>query len=111
MSGAQRGRRLSVWGRVADVWHRTGRARAIAQIPAVALSPTAGPVADQVRLAPPPDVAVVRREAELEQQKQWAHHELHHIEGRAAYVVRHDARAAEQASRAERERAARDHER
>ena len=87
------------------IWHRTDRARAIAQIPVVALSPAAGPVADQVRLSPPQDLTEIRREADLDQQKQWAHHELHQIEGRAAYVIRDNDREADRSvSREDRER-------
>lgn len=91
--GSSTGR--TIWGRVTGIWHRTDRARAIAQIPVVALSPAAGPVADQVRLSPPQDLVTMRREADLEQQKQWGHHELHQIEGRTGYVIRENNREAD----------------
>ena len=91
-------RSATLWQRMAGVWRRTDRARAIAQIPMVALSPAAGPVADQVRLAPPADLTEIRREADLEHQEQWAHHELHRIEDRTAYIIRDHARDADRAA-------------
>jgi hypothetical protein len=97
--------------RMLGVWRRTDRARAIAQIPVVALSPAVGPVANQVRLSPPPELTAMRRAADLDQQKQWAHQELQQIEGRA-YVVRDNVRGADPAAaRTDRDRAAHERDR
>jgi hypothetical protein len=76
--------------RISALWHRTDRARALAQVPIVALGPGAGPVADQVRLAPPPDPAAIRRDTDLDLQKQWAHYELQRREAGTGYQVRED---------------------
>lgn len=111
MSKNQRTGRRAISERVASMWHRIDRARAIAQIPVVALSPAVGPVADQVHLAPPQDLITMRREADLEQQKQWADHELHQVEGRTAYVVRDNDGAAGPGTRAARDRAAHERDR
>lgn len=111
MGKDQRTGRRAIWGRVASMWHHTDRARAIAQIPVVALSPAVGPVADQVRLAQPQDLITMRREADLEQQKQWADHELHQIEGRPAYMVRDNDREADPGTRAARDRTAHERDR
>jgi hypothetical protein len=80
-----------MWKRARTLWQRTDRARAVAQIPVVALTPAVGPVANQVRLAPTPEPAAIRQDATLDQQKQWAHHELGRIAGRPTYVVRDPA--------------------
>ncbi len=105
-------RPISLWQRMTGVWRRTERARAIAQIPMIALSPTAGPVADQVRLAPSADLIEIRRETDLEQQRQWAHHELRRIEDRTAHVIQDNAHdASPSAIRATRNRDSREHDR
>jgi hypothetical protein len=106
----QKSTRPTVWQRISALWHRTDRARALVQVPIVALGPGAGPVANNVRLAPPTDPAAIRREAGLELQEQWAHNELQRLEGGPGYVVRedpHDRKSAE--SRASRDRVEHEH--
>jgi hypothetical protein len=99
-----------LWQQISRLWHRTDRARALAQVPIVALSPGAGPVANTVRLAPPTDPAAIRQDADLELQKQWAHNELRRLEGGPGYVVREDPDDRKSAkTRASRDRA--EHER
>lgn len=80
----------TAWQRIRSLWHRTDRARALAQIPIVAASHGGGPVASQVRLASPANPPAIRRDAEAELQKQWADHEIRRLENNAAYVIRND---------------------
>jgi hypothetical protein len=102
--------RSKLWQQISGLWHRTDRARALAQVPIVALRPGAGPVANTVRLAPPADAAAIRRDADLELQKQWAHNELRQLEGGSGYVVREDPRDRKSAeNRASRDRVEHEH--
>lgn len=73
------------WKRATDFWKRTERARAGAQIPLVIMSHPAGQVA-QARLDPVTDPPAIRREIDLDEQKQYAEWELEHLREQAGQV-------------------------
>jgi len=76
------GKAAAGWKRATDFWKRTERGRAGAQIPLVIISHTAGQLA-QAHLDPVTDPPAIRREIDLDEQKQYADWELEHLREQA----------------------------